>query len=110
MRNVIRRLVGGASLLTVLVAVPSVGWAQAPATNGEVTKELRLPARGVYRNPNRVVQQYDPIADRTRVAVGVASGNPLSIILKPIVQLSFEAQFTRFGNLAHDQYLPERYQ
>jgi replicative DNA helicase len=26
------------------------------------------------------------------------------------VQLSFEAQFTRFGNLAHDQYLPERYQ
>jgi len=26
------------------------------------------------------------------------------------VQLSFEAQFTRFGNLARDQYLPERYQ
>jgi replicative DNA helicase len=26
------------------------------------------------------------------------------------VTLSFEGQYTRFGNLAQDQYLPERYE
>jgi replicative DNA helicase len=26
------------------------------------------------------------------------------------VQLSFESQFTRFGNLARDAYMPERYE
>src|SRR5437762_4428030 len=96
MRNSIRRLFGGAWLFTLLVAVPSVAPAQASAANGEVTKagELRFPARGVYRNPNRVVQQYDAIFDRTRLGVGIASGNPLSIILKPIVQLNFEAFYS----------------
>ena len=96
MRNSIRRLFGDAWLFTVLVAVPSVALAQASAANGEVTKagELRFPARGVYRNPNRVVQQYDAIFDRTRLGVGIASGNPLSIIVKPIVQLNFEAFYS----------------
>jgi len=47
----------------------------------------------MYRNPYRVVQQYDPMSDRTRLAVGISSGAPLSILIKPIVQLTFEAMF-----------------
>src|SRR5205823_7638534 len=77
MRDSIRRLVGGACLFTLLVAVPSVALAQASAPG-----ELRFPARGIYRNPTRVVQQYDAIFDRTRLVVGIASGAPLSILIK----------------------------
>src|SRR5947207_8669050 len=89
MRDSIRRLVGGACLFTLLVAVPSVALAQASAPG-----ELRFPARGIYRNPTRVVQQYDAIFDRTRLVVGIASGAPLSILIKPIVQLNFEAMYS----------------
>jgi hypothetical protein len=88
MRNCVRGFSSGALLLTLIVAVRSVASAQAPGAG-----ELRFPARGVYRNPWRVVQQYDPMSDRTRLAVGISSGAPLSILIKPIVQLTFEAMY-----------------
>ena len=99
----LRLACGGAWLLTLLVADSRVPLAQVSTANGG---ELRFPARGVYRNPNRVLQQYDAISDRTRLGVGIASGAPLSIILKPIVQLNFEAMYSgTVPNAAPDSIL-----
>jgi len=50
-------------------------------------------------------EEMEKVHGRAEVIIGKQRHGPTGT-----VQLSFEAQFTRFGNLAHDQYLPERYQ
>jgi len=47
----------------------------------------------------------ETVHGRAEVIIGKQRHGPTGT-----VQLSFEAQFTRFGNLARDQYLPERYE
>lgn len=81
--------------VALLVHASSAVMAQTATSNGETTSELRFPARGVYRNPKRVVQQYDGFSDRTRLLLVIASANnPVSILLKPIVLLGFEAIYS----------------
>ncbi len=49
--------------------------------------------------------EMEKVHGRAEVIIGKQRHGPTGT-----VQLSFEAQFTRFGNLARDAYLPERYQ
>jgi len=49
--------------------------------------------------------EMETVHGRAEVIIGKQRHGPTGT-----VQLSFEAQFTRFGNLARDQYLPERYE
>ncbi len=49
--------------------------------------------------------EMEKVHGRAEVIIGKQRHGPTGT-----VQLSFEGQFTRFGNLARDQYLPERYQ
>ena len=49
--------------------------------------------------------EMDKVHGRAEVIIGKQRHGPTGT-----VQLSFEAQFTRFGNLARDQYLPERFE
>jgi replicative DNA helicase len=49
--------------------------------------------------------EMEKVHGRAEVIIGKQRHGPTGT-----VQLSFEAQFTRFGNLARDQYLPERFQ
>ncbi len=50
-------------------------------------------------------EEMETVHGRAEVIIGKQRHGPTGT-----VQLSFEAQFTRFGNLARDDYLPERYQ
>jgi replicative DNA helicase len=49
--------------------------------------------------------EMEKVHGRAEVIIGKQRHGPTGT-----VQLSFEAQYTRFGNLAHDAYLPERYE
>ena len=49
--------------------------------------------------------EMEKVTGRAEVIIGKQRHGPTGT-----VQLSFEAQFTRFGNLARDQYLPERFE
>jgi replicative DNA helicase len=49
--------------------------------------------------------EMEKVHGRAEVIIGKQRHGPTGS-----VQLSFEAQFTRFGNLAHDQYLPDRFE
>jgi replicative DNA helicase len=49
--------------------------------------------------------EMEKVHGRAEVIIGKQRHGPTGT-----VQLSFEGQYTRFGNLAPDQYLPERYQ
>jgi replicative DNA helicase len=49
--------------------------------------------------------EMEKVHGRAEVIIGKQRHGPTGT-----VQLSFEAQFTRFGNLARDQYLPERFE
>jgi replicative DNA helicase len=49
--------------------------------------------------------EMEKVHGRAEVIIGKQRHGPTGT-----VQLSFEAQFTRFGNLARDSYLPERFQ
>ncbi|MGN6682513.1 MAG: replicative DNA helicase [Devosia sp.] len=51
------------------------------------------------------MSEMEKVHGRAEVIIGKQRHGPTGT-----VQLSFEAQFTRFGNLARDDYLPERYQ
>ena len=82
-------------LTVALIVCSSVAFAQSSVSTDETMKELRFPTRGIYRNPSRVVQQYDAFSDRTRLRLLIASSsNPVSIIVKPIVLLGFEAAYS----------------
>ena len=48
-------------------------------------------------------RRWRQVHGRAEVIIGKQRHGPTGT-----VQLSFEAQFTRFGNLARDSYLPER--
>ena len=50
-------------------------------------------------------EEMEQVHGRAEVIIGKQRHGPTGT-----VQLSFEAQFTRFGNLARDQYLPERFE
>lgn len=91
----VRRLTLAALGSAVLLAwTPLQVQGQAVTVNGEVAKELRFPPRGAYKNPEAVLQNYDPIADVTHLRLGISSGNPFSLVLKPLVQLDFEATYS----------------
>ena len=75
-----------------LLAAPARGFAQSTA-NGEVASAVTFPARGVYKNPKAVNQHYDDMADVTNLDVGISSGNPLALLLHPIVQLDLAASY-----------------
>jgi len=51
------------------------------------------------------MEEMEQVHGRAEVIIGKQRHGPTGT-----VQLSFEAQFTRFGNLARDAYLPERQQ
>ncbi len=51
------------------------------------------------------MEEMELVHGRAEVIIGKQRHGPTGT-----VQLSFEAQFTRFGNLARDAYLPERFQ
>jgi len=51
------------------------------------------------------MEEMEAVHGRAEVIIGKQRHGPTGT-----VQLSFEAQFTRFGNLARDQYLPERFE
>jgi replicative DNA helicase len=51
------------------------------------------------------MEEMEKVHGRAEVIIGKQRHGPTGT-----VQLSFEAQFTRFGNLARESYLPERYQ
>jgi replicative DNA helicase len=51
------------------------------------------------------MEEMEKVHGRAEVIIGKQRHGPTGT-----VQLSFEAQFTRFGNLARDAYLPERFQ
>src|SRR3569623_2076319 len=51
------------------------------------------------------MEEMEKVHGRAEVIIGKQRHGPTGT-----VQLAFEAQFTRFGNLAHDAYLPERYE
>ena len=53
----------------------------------------------------RWMEEMEAVHGRAEVIIGKQRHGPTGT-----VQLSFEAQFTRFGNLARDQYLPERFE
>ena len=58
-------------------------------------------------HPEHLTWQSDmeKVHGRAEVIIGKQRHGPTGT-----VQLSFEAQFTRFGNLARDQYLPDRFE
>jgi replicative DNA helicase len=51
------------------------------------------------------MEEMEKVHGRAEIIIGKQRHGPTGT-----VQLSFEGQFTRFGNLAPDQYLPERYE
>ncbi len=50
-------------------------------------------------------QKMMAVSGKAEVIIGKQRHGPVGT-----VQLAFESQFTRFGNLARDQYMPERYE
>src|SRR5205085_1339020 len=59
--------------------VPTVALSQ-----GESLTELHFPPRTHYKNPQAVLERYDEMTDVTKLRLGLASGNPLTLVLKPI--------------------------
>jgi replicative DNA helicase len=51
------------------------------------------------------MSEMEKVHGRAEVIIGKQRHGPTGT-----VQLSFEGQYTRFGNLAPDQYLPDRYE